>query len=83
MQSLPAGGSMAAVHAGCERVAAALESYRDQITIAAFNGPQSTVISGDEAAVRQVLSDLACRGDQVQNARDLARLPFTPHGSDP
>ena len=52
MQSLPPGGLMAAVFATEPRVAAALESCRDRVTIAALNGPESIVISGDEPAVR-------------------------------
>jgi acyl transferase domain-containing protein/NAD(P)-dependent dehydrogenase (short-subunit alcohol dehydrogenase family) len=65
MQSLPPGGLMAAVFAPEARVAAALQSCRDQVAIAALNGPENIVISGDEAAVQQVL----CRfqGEGVQS----------------
>jgi acyl transferase domain-containing protein len=62
MQSLPAGGLMAAVFATEARVIAALEPFVGHVTIAAFNGPQSIVISGDEPAVREVLSQLATAG---------------------
>ncbi len=83
MQSLPPGGLMAAVFAAEPQVTAALQSCRDQVTIAALNGPQSIVISGDEPAVRQVLAQFESQGIQVQDAGHLARLPFAPHGSDP
>ena len=56
MQSLPSGGVMAAVFAGETRVSALLEPWRDQVTIAALNGPENIVISGDEHAIRQVLA---------------------------
>jgi acyl transferase domain-containing protein len=62
MQSLPPGGLMAAVFAAEPRVDAALELCRDQVTIAALNGPENTVISGDEAAVRRVLAQLESEG---------------------
>lgn len=45
MGSLPPGGGMAAVFADRQTVTASLKNYPD-ITIAAVNGPQNTVISG-------------------------------------
>ncbi len=56
MQSLPTGGLMAAVLAPEGRVTAALQSYLDRVSIAARNGPESIVISGDEPAVRELLT---------------------------
>jgi thioester reductase-like protein len=58
MQELPAGGRMAVVFASVERVAGALDGCRDRVAIAAVNGPESTVISGDEAAVGWVVEGL-------------------------
>lgn len=72
MQSLPAGGVMAAVFAGEARVAAMLEPWRDQISIAALNGPENTVISGDEQAVRQLL-------DRFEDERVKSRMLATSH----
>ncbi|MBW8853673.1 MAG: polyketide synthase dehydratase domain-containing protein, partial [Bradyrhizobium sp.] len=48
MQALPAGGAMAALEASEAEVLALLA---DGVEIAGLNGPRSTVISGDEAAV--------------------------------
>ncbi len=62
MQSLPPSGEMAAVFAGEERVAAALEPDRAQVSIAAVNGPAHTVISGEREAVRATLRRLESGG---------------------
>lgn len=58
MQALPAGGSMAAVFAPESRINAAMAAYRERISIAAYNGPEQLVISGDEDAVRAVCAAL-------------------------
>jgi acyl transferase domain-containing protein len=58
MQSLPAAGMMASLLADERRVAAALVPYRDRVAIAAVNGPESTVISGERAAVQAILKQL-------------------------
>ena len=62
MQSLPAGGRMAAVFATESQVTRAIEPYGDQIAIAAFNGPESIVISGDVAAIDEALASLETQG---------------------
>lgn len=66
MQALPDGGAMAAVFAGEERVAAALESAPGDVVIAGLNGPDSTVISGEAQAVRAVLGRLTAEGISSQ-----------------
>ena len=66
MQSLPATGLMASVLADEQRVAAALAPYRDRVAIAAVNGPESTVISGEKAAVQAVLKQLEGMGAKVK-----------------
>jgi len=62
MQGLARQGLMASLLAGESAVDAVVERYRDRVAIAAVNGPESTVISGEAAAVRQVLKELEGRG---------------------
>jgi acyl transferase domain-containing protein len=62
MQSLPRTGMMASLLAGEADVAPVVERYRDRVAIAAINGPESSVISGESAAVGQVLRELESRG---------------------
>ncbi len=53
MGALPEGGAMVAVEASEDEVLESLSGI-DGVGIAGLNGPRSTVISGDEAAVLQV-----------------------------
>ncbi|GAB7030119.1 hypothetical protein JCM4914_15800 [Streptomyces platensis subsp. malvinus] len=66
MQALPEGGAMVAVQA-TEQEAAALKSVVDGgAVIAALNGPQALVLSGDEAAVLAATHELAARGRRTK-----------------
>jgi acyl transferase domain-containing protein len=69
MQSLPAGGAMAAVFASEERVAMALAERPGLVSIAAVNAAEQTVISGVAEAV-----DALCRrlGDAGVRCQRLA-----------
>ena len=62
MQALPSGGTMAAVFASPDLVAAALAPHDGRVGIAAFNGPQHVVISGEEEGVRAVSAVLEGAG---------------------
>ncbi len=62
MGALPAGGEMAAVFAEQAVVEAALAGYTERVSIAAFNGPENIVISGEAGAVREILQKLAADG---------------------
>jgi acyl transferase domain-containing protein/NADPH:quinone reductase-like Zn-dependent oxidoreductase/acyl carrier protein len=81
MQSLPAGGLMAAVMDSEAQVTAALQACRDQVTIAALNGPQSVVISGDEPAVRQLLAQFESQG--IRSKTLATSHAFHSHRMDP
>lgn len=62
MGALPTGGEMAAVFAEQAVVEAALAGYTERVSIAAFNGPENIVISGEAGAVREILQKLAADG---------------------
>ncbi len=61
MQSLPVGGRMAAVFAGRERIEAAIASST-AVSVAAINGPEVVVISGDANQVEAILKRLSHDG---------------------
>jgi acyl transferase domain-containing protein/ubiquinone/menaquinone biosynthesis C-methylase UbiE len=81
MQALPAGGAMAAVMASESQVglhAAALPASA-RVDIAAINGPQQTVVSGDAAAVaalceRLTAAGMRCQALTVSHAFHSARM---------
>jgi len=62
MGSLPPGGAMAAVFTARDRLEASLQSYTGQVDIAAVNGPENFVISGEGAAVKAICDALAREG---------------------
>jgi acyl transferase domain-containing protein/SAM-dependent methyltransferase len=65
MQSQPAGGRMAAVFAGRERVELAIASW-NAVSIAAINGPEIIVISGDGHQVETILKRFSKEGVKSQ-----------------
>ncbi len=62
MQALPKKGRMVAVLANENSVAAAIQPYRDEVSIAAINGPQSIVISGTQSAIEALTATLNTAG---------------------
>ncbi|WP_327093127.1 SDR family NAD(P)-dependent oxidoreductase [Nonomuraea sp. NBC_01738] len=62
MQALPSGGAMVAVRASEAEVLACLAEapdLGDRVAIAAINGPDAVVLSGDEAAVLEISGNFA------------------------
>jgi myxalamid-type polyketide synthase MxaE and MxaD len=55
-------GAMAVVELSIEETEAVLAGFQEQLSIAVSNSPTSTVISGDPAAIEQVLQALEERG---------------------
>ncbi|NEO43739.1 MAG: type I polyketide synthase, partial [Moorea sp. SIO4A3] len=62
MQQLPSGGEMVAVMASESQVIEAIGDYSSKVTIAAINGPESMVISGESEAIATVCSKLEAMG---------------------
>ncbi|GLW18798.1 hypothetical protein Stsp01_55410 [Streptomyces sp. NBRC 13847] len=66
MQALPAGGAMVALQAAEDEVLPLLEGQERRVSIAAVNGPQSVVVSGEEAAVSEVAERFESEGRKVK-----------------
>jgi acyl transferase domain-containing protein len=62
MQALPCGGAMAAVFADEDTVARAIVPFADRVSVAAINGADNIVISGDGAAIRSIFEQLRAQG---------------------
>ncbi|MFJ2443922.1 SDR family NAD(P)-dependent oxidoreductase [Streptomyces sp. NPDC087658] len=66
MQALPARGAMVAVAASPAEVAPTLAGLEELAGVAAVNGPQSVVISGDEDTCLRVAEHWASRGRRTR-----------------
>ncbi len=73
MQSLPTGGGMMVVFAKLERFEALLKAMDGEVAIAAYNAPELIVLSGPEAGLKTLSTQLKdesirCRALQVSHA---------------
>ncbi|AFZ15518.1 6-deoxyerythronolide-B synthase (plasmid) [Crinalium epipsammum PCC 9333] len=66
MQQLPKEGIMVALMASQEQITAAIEEYAPKVSIAAINGLESTVISGEEQAVKAVSAKFEAEGIKIK-----------------
>jgi acyl transferase domain-containing protein/NADPH:quinone reductase-like Zn-dependent oxidoreductase/NAD(P)-dependent dehydrogenase (short-subunit alcohol dehydrogenase family) len=66
MQTLPAGGTMAAVFAPEAQVTALMAAHADRVAIAAVNGPEHVVISGAADAVHATVERLQAERIKIQ-----------------
>ncbi|GAA0401813.1 SDR family NAD(P)-dependent oxidoreductase [Streptomyces luteireticuli] len=69
MQELPPGGAMIAVQAAEDDMAPLLAGREGELTVAAVNGPDALVLSGDEDAVTAVAGELAALGRKTKRLR--------------
>ncbi len=66
MSALPAGGAMAAIEATEAEAVESIAGREAELSIAAINGPTSTVISGSEEAVEAVRTDWEDKGRKTK-----------------
>ena len=78
MQRARGGGAMYAIGARDTEVAEQLFGLEDRLSIAAVNGPEQTVISGDAAAAEVVAGKLAAKGKRVHRLR-VSHAFHSPH----
>lgn len=71
MQALPPGGAMAAVLADPVLVEAALAECGGDLSVAAYNGPRNTVVSGPAAALEALIERFQAQGAECR------RLPVS------
>ena len=69
MQSLPPGGAMASVTASEERVRKLLGELEEPVSVAAVNGPRSTVLSGPRDALVRTCEELRAHGVRSHELR--------------
>ncbi len=62
MQQLPGGGEMLAVMASFQKVNELIAPYKEKVAIAAINGPESVVISGESEAIGKLKNSLEAQG---------------------
>ncbi|WP_414588370.1 alpha/beta fold hydrolase [Scytonema sp. PCC 10023] len=67
MQQLPEGGEMVSVLASESQVREAIAPYTSQVAIAAFNGPESIVISGASQAIGAICSNLESQKIKIKS----------------
>ncbi|MGY4911589.1 type I polyketide synthase [Micromonospora aurantiaca (nom. illeg.)] len=69
MQDLPTGGAMLAVAADEARVAESIAALTGRVAVAAVNGPDAVVFSGDAAAIDELAELWTGRGVKVRRLR--------------
>ncbi len=62
MQKLPEGGGMISVNLSKDIISNYISPYKDQVSIAAINGPNSTVISGDLITLDKICNKIKSSG---------------------
>ncbi|OAD24132.1 beta-ketoacyl synthase [Candidatus Thiomargarita nelsonii] len=67
MQALPQHGEMVSVFADEARVRAAIEPYTQKVSIAAINGPENIVISGQRDAINAIITTLEVDGISIKS----------------
>ncbi|MEO0374844.1 MAG: beta-ketoacyl synthase N-terminal-like domain-containing protein, partial [Cyanobacteria bacterium P01_A01_bin.17] len=66
MQKLPKTGAMVAIFASATKVQEMLQPYAASATIAAENGPENIVVSGDHQTIESMVADLTTAGIKMR-----------------
>ncbi|MEW9521744.1 SDR family NAD(P)-dependent oxidoreductase [Streptomyces tubercidicus] len=69
MQALPAGGAMFSLRAAEAEVLPLLADAADRLSIAAVNGPRTTVVAGDEDALARLVRRFEQQGGKAKRLR--------------
>jgi natural product biosynthesis luciferase-like monooxygenase protein len=85
-------GAMAVIHADKDALLENLDPWKENVSIAAFNGPRNVVVSGEEGAIQSVLESMelkhvVCERLRVTHAfhsslMDAVREPFEQAAKD-
>ncbi|HWO67194.1 MAG TPA: type I polyketide synthase [Umezawaea sp.] len=78
MQALPDGGAMVAVQAGEDEVRDLVRAEEGRLAVAAVNGPDSVVVSGDADAAHRVAAAFTERGRRTKRL-DVSHAFHSPH----
>ncbi|WP_435797932.1 type I polyketide synthase, partial [Streptomyces klenkii] len=69
MQALPEGGAMVAIQATEDEIRGSLTGHEDHAALAAVNGPDAVVVSGDEEAVSLIAAHWEEQGRRTKRLR--------------
>ncbi|MET7641990.1 SDR family NAD(P)-dependent oxidoreductase [Streptomyces sp. NPDC005438] len=78
MRELPEGGAMVSLVASEDEVRALLAGREDRVCVAALNGPEATVVSGDTAEVDDIAAHFAELGRKTKRLR-VSHAFHSPH----
>ncbi|MFY4722790.1 type I polyketide synthase [Streptomyces sp. LaBMicrA B280] len=78
MQALPAGGAMIAVQATEDEVHDRIGAHTDRVSVAALNGPDSVVVSGDDDLATEIADAFAALGRKTSRLR-VSHAFHSPH----
>lgn len=80
MQRATGNGQMASVELSSTAAAQRIAAYGDELSVAAINGPGTTVLSGASTALQSVLAQL--RDEQIKLSRTAGELCLSQRGDD-
>ncbi|MFI9274395.1 type I polyketide synthase [Kitasatospora sp. NPDC052896] len=78
MQAMPGGGAMVALTVSAEELAPVLAERAGEVALAAVNGPDASVVSGDAAAVAEIAAHWESHGRRARRLR-VSHAFHSPH----